>query len=137
MAKSTIHPLRRFLTSRIFFAVIIIIGGLLILVNVRVYRNSSKIEKEISEMERDIGSLQQKKLESLEILKYVTSKNFVEDTARTELNLKKPGERELIVKNPDMASATLANSISLGESGQALPNPVKWWYYFTRHALPQ
>ena len=65
-------------------------------------------------------------------MKYVTSLSFVEEKARTELNMKKPGEQVLIITN-------LENSENRGAANQKevtpLSNPLKWWYYFTRQSL--
>ena len=127
--------LKRFFTSRLFLfiaipAVILVAAGL-----VRSFYTGYKIDQEILGLELEIKSLEKKRLESMEILKYVMSDAFVEAKARTELNLKRPGEKVLIVTNQGRDRDDRAD-VSV-PSRQPLSNPVKWWYYFTRHALPE
>lgn len=127
--------LKRFFTSRLFLfiaipAIILAAVGL-----VRSFYTGYKIDQEILGLESEIKSLQKKRLESMEILKYVMSDAFVEAKARTELNLKRPEEKVLVVTNQERReSGEIVNS---APSRQSLSNPVKWWYYFTRHALPE
>lgn len=121
---------RRFFTSRLFLfiaipAVIIAAFGL-----IRSFYTGYKIDQEIAALEAEIKSLEKKRLESMEILKYVTSDLFVEAKARTELNLKRPEEKVLAVINPE-AGRDAARAIS-APSRQTLNNPLKWWYYFTQ-----
>ena len=102
---------------------------------VRSFYIGYKIDQEILGLESEIKSLQKKRLESMEILKYVMSDSFVEAKARTELNLKRPGEKVLIVTNPERDGDDSRRAPT--DARQRLINPVKWWYYFTRHALPE
>lgn len=126
--------LRRLFTSRLFlfvlFAIIIVIG----ISYARAYYQDYKVKEEIKTLEGEVRQLEKKKFQSMELLKYVTSDNFIEEKARTELNLKKPGENVIII-----SSTSTAKIPSIGtapESRQDLSNPIKWWYYFIHKPLP-
>lgn len=128
-------PLKRFFTSRLFLfiaipALILAAFGL-----VRSFYTGYKIDQEIAALEAEIRSLETKRLESMGILKYVMSDAFVEAKARTELNLKRPEEKVIVVTNPD--SSLVSPAIADAGTRQPISNPLKWWYYFTRHALPE
>ena len=102
----------------------------------RAYYQDYKIRQEINVLQDEVKRLEHKKLESMEILKYVTSDAFVEEKARTELNLKKPGENVMVVTNPEVEKSPLLLGEGEGEVSSPLSNPVKWWYFFTRRELP-
>lgn len=95
----------------------------------RAFYQDYQVRQEILRLQDEARNLEAKKLESLEILKYVKSQEFADSQARTELNLVKPGEQAAIIKR----------SAGLKKGGQEekkmvewdnVPNPVKWWRYF-------
>ncbi|MFH0857422.1 MAG: septum formation initiator family protein [Candidatus Magasanikbacteria bacterium] len=122
--------LRMFFSSRLF--VILFFGLSLVLVCgfMRSYYRDYKVKEEIRQLETQIDALSKQKLESMEILQYVMSDDYVEEKARTELNLKKPGEGVMIVE--DTETKTPSTSEEDEASGRILKNPLKWWYYFTQ-----
>lgn len=119
---------KRFFESRLFLVSVVVILAIVALSYARAYYQNYKVQQEIRDLEEQVSQLEKKRLESLEILDYVQSELFVEDVARTELNLKKPGEHVLVIHNPD---AERKPGRRLTDAGQQLSNPVKWWYYFT------
>lgn len=122
--------MKRFFGSRLFLIVLFIIAVLVALGYARAYYQDYKVKQEIKSLQNDVKNLEKKKLESMEILKYVTSDAFVEEKARTELNLKKPGENVLIMKSEEQEDLVLAKNQAVEEKD--LSNPMKWWYYFTQ-----
>jgi len=128
--------LRRFFTSRLFLVVIFAVIGLIIFGFVRTYYQDYKVKQEIENLQKEVDNLQKKKFQSMELLEYVTSDAFVEEKARTELNLKRPGENVLIIPNMQKTTATAEDTMIISESGQKLSNPIKWWYYFIHRSLP-
>lgn len=125
--------LRRFFFSRLFL-LIISLGVLFTAIGFgRAYYQAYQIRQQIRALQNDLNALQKKKLASLEILSYVLSQNFVEEKARTELNLKKPGEHVAVI--PNQATTPVINAVSTGVSGQHLANPIKWWYYFSHKSI--
>lgn len=87
------------------------------------------MRQEIRRLERETADLADKKIQSLEILKYVQSGEFTEARARQEFNMRLPGENV----------AVILSSAEMTASGQAEPdviklekytNPQKWWRVF-------
>ena len=129
--------LKRFFGSRLFLLIALVCVFLVAFGYARAYYQDYKIRQEINALRDEVGRLEHKKLESMEILKYVTSDAFVEEKARTELNLKKPGENVMVVTNPEAEKSPPIAGEGQGEVSRLLSNPVKWWYYFTQHELPK
>ena len=123
-------PLRRFFTSRLFLVVIFGMIGLIVFGSIRTYYQDYKVKQEIASLQDEVNNLQKKKFQSMELLQYVTSNAFVEEKARTELNLKKPGEHVLIIPNIQKSQEDKEANSQIFQSGQNLSNPIKWWYYF-------
>ena len=123
------NQVKRFFGSRLFLIIGIPLALAVILGFVRSYYSGYKVNQEIANLEKEIRTLEHKKIESMEILNYVMSSGFVEEKARTELNMKKEGENVLVFKNEN---SYLDREISKNEStGQKISNPLKWLYYFT------
>lgn len=127
---------RRFFESRLFLIVMIVLISLIAFSYARAYYQNYKIQKEIKSLQEEIEKLETKKLESIEILEYVTSDVFVEEKARLELNKKKPGEAVVFI---EQEVDTIIDSQEVGyiPGRQDIANPVKWWYYFTHKSLPE
>lgn len=124
---------RRFFASRLFLLLSALALLIVVASFVRAYYQDYMVERDIANLQEEVRSLEKKKIESMQILEYVVSDAFIEEKARTELNLKKPGENVIhieddqtlaFVQNPDQKSAR-----------QNISNPVKWWYYFTHHEI--
>jgi cell division protein FtsB len=121
---------RNFFASRLFLVVLLVITSLMALLYARAYYQDYVVRQEIKELEADIEALETKKLESLKILEYVKSSQFVEETARTELNMRKTGESVVVVPQ-DMSSISADEAVY--NSGSDDLSPIgKWWYYFTK-----
>lgn len=96
----------------------------------RAYYQDYLVTQDIERLRDQAGNLAAKKIELLEVLKYVKSDSFAEQKARTELNMIKPGERVLVV-----------SKLAENEDGQEKNNMVgfsqisnykKWWRYFSK-----
>ena len=122
------NKVKRFLGSRLFLIIGIPLAFLIAFSYIRSYYSGYKVNQEMAALERDIKTLEHKKLESMEILDYVMSSGFVEEKARTELNMKKEGENVLVFKNENTYSDR--ESFKDNSTGQKISNPLKWWYYF-------
>lgn len=129
-------PVRRFFTSRLFLIVILVVAIFLAINYARAYYQEYKVKQEISALREEVKHLEQKKIESLKILQYVTSDAFVEEKARTELNLKKPGEKVVVISGGDEQKRSGEQGVDEPKT-RYLSNPIKWWYYITHHSLPE
>jgi len=119
---------RRFYASRLFLLISLLFFGLVGLGYVRAYYQDYKIKQEINTLEQEIRKLETKKIESLEILQYVISPDFVEEKARLELNMKKPGENVAIIQRGEELSEAVVENYK--EDSPELSNPKKWLNYF-------
>lgn len=109
-------------------------GGVVLLLGLgvavgRAWYQEYVVREEISRLQTEAKRLEAKKLETLELLKYVTSESYLEQEARTGLNLIKEGETVAVV----------ARSVTSGPPGQLaselvestrLSNPRRWWRRF-------
>lgn len=120
-----------FFASRWSLIVGVVVLFILAIAFVRAYYQSYQTQEEIQQLQTEAAALESKKLETLDALHYVQSPAYVEDKARTELNLIKPGEHLTII--PGSASA---GTFGIGQpSGKVLDltglsNPRQWWNYF-------
>lgn len=122
---------KSFLASRGSLIIGMVVLFFLSVVFGRTYYQNFTIQEEIRRLQEETVRLKAKKIETLEALKYVQSPTYVEEKARTELNLVKNGERVTVVLG---GPATFATAI--GQSGKKMinsdqtTNPQKWWKYF-------
>jgi len=122
--------LGRFFTSRLFLLLACIAVALVAFSYARAYYQDYAIRQEIARLEREVRALEHKKLESFELLKYVSSDAYVEKKAREEFNLKKPGENVIAISEEGVLKHEEI-PLPMAKKIDALNNPIKWWYYFT------
>jgi len=125
---------KRFFASRLFLIAVLAVVMFIAVGYARAYYQDKKIRDEIAALEIEVRNLETKKIESLEILDYVTSDDFIEEQARKELNMKKPGENIVIIDQshqvPDVQERASAD-----QDYTHLNNLTKWWYYFTHKQI--
>ena len=96
----------------------------------RTYYQDYQIRRDINKMQENEKKLTAKKSELLEVLKYTKSTSFIEEKARTDLNMSKIGEKVAIINSGSSSSESYGQAeismIKLDES----PNYLKWWNYF-------
>lgn len=118
----------RFFRSKWFFSILVVVLVLLGYSYGNALYKDYTIKQDIEKLKLNIQSLETEKFESLELLDYVMSDDFVEREARRSLNLQEPGEEVYMV------AATATTRIAVAsvepEKNSRLKNPVKWWYYF-------
>ena len=125
---------RKFFGSKIFLGCAFLLTLAFAFGFARAYFKDYAFREEVKRLQGEIDKLEKKKIESLQLLKYVSSTAYIEDTARVDLNMKKTGEHVLFI---DPSSKTEEHSKNIdGEktSGKDIPNPLKWWYYFIHHS---
>ncbi len=121
-------PLKRFFLSKLFLMIAFPLAIVLVVAYVRSYVSTFYINQEIADLEADLEELETKKLESLDLLEYVMSDAFIEEQAKTELNLKRPGEQVMIIDESTVGDVVERRPSS--PARQRVANPIKWWYYF-------
>lgn len=114
---------KHFFYSNIFLG--LIVGALIfIIINlVRVYYQNRQVEVEIAHLKSEAQRLTSKSLETSNYLKFADSASFVEEKARTQFNLVKPGESVAIIPSGEFPDSVSSSS---DLSPAFLSNPSKW-----------
>ncbi len=84
------------------------------------------IQKEINALEEEAHRLESRRSELLELTQSLEGGGFLEEEARVELGLQRPGETVLVVE-------TAAGSSSAEAENRDQSNPVRWFNYFVHH----
>jgi cell division protein FtsB len=127
--------------NKIFYSKILLVLGVFILIFfsfnlAKEIINRRDLKKEIGSLQGEINNLEGKNKELADLIKYFESIDFVEKEARTKLNLRKPGEKIIII--PDSNSPTSSqiqsqktlNGLTDQMEVYGLSNRQKWWNYF-------
>lgn len=120
----------KFFYSRWFFVVVVALIILVTLAFFKSYYQDYQMREEIRRLKEEAERLETKKIQSLEIFKYVQSKNFVEDKARTEFNMAKPGEKTVIIIPNQKLSENNRQVDNQVVKWISISNPIKWWKLF-------
>lgn len=117
----------RLVSSQYFLAIIGLVFLLVIIFPLaRAYSQRRLVEKEIADVKAQISNFENENQQLKELIAYLQSDQSLEEQARLNLNLKKPGEQVIVVKEtPDSARAAVATS-----SAETAGNLSKWWHYF-------
>ena len=117
----------RLVSSQRFLAII----GLVFLLAVvfpllKTYNQRRLVEQEIADIQNQIQEFENQNQQLSELLAYLQSDQSLEDQARLNLNLKKPGEAVIVIENKDKAVRELSAAAAAAEGGKL----AKWWRYF-------
>lgn len=91
------------------------------------------MKQEIERLKSEADTLESKKIETLEILKYVQSSDFAEQKARMEFNMSKPGEQVAIVKSGGSGEIGNGQVDNIVVESSNVSNFIKWWNFFTAY----
>lgn len=117
----------RLFSSQRFLAILCL--GFLILILfplAKTYTQKKILEKEINEVEQEIAAFEKDNQELREMIGYLQSEQFLEEQARLNLNLKKPGEQVVVINDLKPVLAFNSDDEKEEDSG----NFNKWWRYF-------
>lgn len=120
--------LRRFFESKLYLALGVAVLLLLSFSFMRAYYQNRQIKLEIRRMESEVARLEGEKFNLDEMLKYVGTDAFVDEKARTELNLIKEGEKVMVINR--IAGEPVGQSENKVVESSIVSNPRKWWNYF-------
>ncbi|PKM88920.1 hypothetical protein CVU83_00935 [Candidatus Falkowbacteria bacterium HGW-Falkowbacteria-2] len=116
----------RLLGDKRVFAIIALIFLLLILVPLaKSYSRKRLIEKEIEGIQQEIASFEAKNSDLKEMIDYLQSDQSLEEQARLNMGLKRPGETVAVI-------ADSVVGVQVAETKEVVnpPNWQKWWRYF-------
>lgn len=119
---------KNFFSSKLFMLVATIVAVMVVFGYGRAYYQDYLVKQEIQSLQDQTKKLEAKKMELLEVLKYVKSDSFAEEKARTELNMVKPGEQVLVVPKTEITGNRQENNNMVGWNN--ISNYKKWWQYF-------
>lgn len=119
---------KHFFGSKIFILIIAVVASMVVFEYGRAYYQDYHVRQEIEYLQDQTQKLETKKMELLDVLKYVKSDSFVEEKARTELNLVKPGEQVVVV--PQAAVVASGQEKTPVVKWENISNYKKWFRYF-------
>lgn len=96
------------------------------------WQRNNEVDGEIADLQSEIQNLEQKNQEFRELIEYFNSDAYIEEKARTDLGLKKEGEKVVIVSSNSSQSGQIANDSTnpVTTGTKDLSNLEKWWLYF-------
>ncbi|OGY46449.1 MAG: hypothetical protein A2744_03285 [Candidatus Buchananbacteria bacterium RIFCSPHIGHO2_01_FULL_44_11] len=113
-----------------------LLGGVIILsfilINLaQTWNRGKQIKSEIITLEEQAQNLKKDNLELTELINYLNSVAYIEEKARTDLGLKKEGEKILIIpKTETEKNLNQEAGSTKKELAESRSNIQKWWQYF-------
>ena len=132
---SVIRRKKQSLTKRIFsfklFLVISIAAIVFLGVSLgKEFYRGYQIQREIESLKKDIESFRKSNYELSKLIEYYKTDEYKEVQARERLNLKKDGEKIIVIKPilEDQEKEEVKKDV--GAEKENAPNYKKWWNYF-------
>jgi len=116
----------RLLKSKIFFIFLIPIFLALLIGIFQQFYHRYQIKKNLNELNAEIANFNKQKEDLNNLLNYYKNESNLENEARVRLNLKKEGEKVVII----LPIATSTNENKISGDIENMPNYKQWWYYF-------
>lgn len=141
MAQTGKNFIKKLLSSKLFLFLIILV---LIALTVSLLRESYRkyqLTKEINNLKSEIERLEGNNKQMANLMEYFKEESYLEKEARLKLNLKKPGEKVVILspgsteptEGENMAEdSSSSNPINYDNLNMETANYWKWWEYFFR-----
>ena len=97
-----------------------------------------QIDREIAGLEREAERLRAKNFEIASLYASMNNGEFLEREARLKLNLRKEGERVVVLRKEETSPAPDEDGPASRSLGEGWSNPKRWWMYFAdRRALEE
>ena len=122
--KSTIY--KRLLKSRIFFIFSIPIFIALLFGISQQFYYRYQVQKKINELNTEVANYKKQKEDLTKLIEYYQDPSNLENEARVRLNLKKEGEKVVII----LPTASSTSESATSGDYENMPNYKQWWYYF-------
>ncbi|MCK4891672.1 MAG: septum formation initiator family protein [Candidatus Pacebacteria bacterium] len=123
---------KNFIRRAFSFRMFVLVGVLIIVflgINLgREYYREHQIQKEIDSLQKEIESLEKNNYKLSQLTEYYQTDEYKEAEVRKRLNMKKEGEKVVIIKYNSANSEQ--NEIEDLLNDENLPNYIKWWNYF-------
>jgi cell division protein FtsB len=117
----------RLFSSQRFLAIIGLVFLLLIVFPLaKTYTQRRVVEQEINGVKKEISDFESSNQEMRNMITYLQSDQSLEEQARLNLNLKKPGEKVIVIEEAKTSTST----IDINKNTTPGSNLTKWWHYF-------
>ena len=131
MAQPVKKTFKKLLSSKIFLLVSVFVLIFLIIAFGRESYRKYELSKEINDLEAQIAQLENANHQMSNLMDYFKKESYLEKEARLKLNLKKPGEKVVIISEEDSRYGEAddndnQNDINIPQNS----NFWKWWEYF-------
>ncbi|MFA4941598.1 MAG: septum formation initiator family protein [Patescibacteria group bacterium] len=126
----------KILYSQKFLALVGLV--LIVLISFPLARSISKryqIDKEISDLDKEIAEVETKNKDLKQLINYLESDQFVEEKARLNLGLKKEGESVVVIKEDLLVASGSPSGGDKSGASENFSNFQKWWNYFFNNSL--
>ena len=124
---------QKLIKSKIFFIFFIpILIALIIGIFQKIYYRY-EVKGELDKLNNEINVLNEQKEGLSNLLDYYKNESNLEKEARVRLNLKKEGEKVVIILPTTTSTVTNEDGKVISRSSinkKDLPNYMQWWYYF-------
>lgn len=127
------RSIRRFLSSKAFFLLGLIVLGFLLFALINKFVESRNITEGMESSRQEITRLEEKNSELSDLLSYLNTDAFLEHEARLKFNMQKPGESVMVVPEGDQNEKSGKEIAAATPLDELKTNPAKWWNYFFSH----
>lgn len=131
--KDNITIYQKLVKSKIFFIFLIpILLALVVGIFQKLYYRY-EVKGELDKLNAEVAGLNKQKEDLNQLVDYYKNESNLEKEARVRLNLKKEGEKVVIILPQATSTDENGESISGSHGGSGienLPNYLQWWYYF-------
>ena len=133
IGKDNITIYQKLIRSRIFF---IFFTPILLALIVGIFQKlyyRYEIKGELGKLNVEIADLNKQKEDLNQLVDYYKNESNLEKEARVRLNLKKEGEKVVIILPQATSTNKNGETISSPETAENIenfPNYKQWWYYF-------
>ena len=131
MEKDNTTIYQKLLKSKIFFIFLI---PILLALTVGIFQKlyyRYEVKGELDRLDVKIADLNKQKNDLNQLVDYYKNESNIEKEARVRLNLKKKGEKVVIILPQATSTGRTGETISkVSAEILNLPNYLQWWYYF-------
>lgn len=115
--------------NKLVLALLLIVLVFFLINLAKSWQKNHQIDKEVGDLKNNIETTQKDNQQLKELIQYFNSTAYIEDKARTDLGLKKQGEKVVIV--PNLGQDSNQNSANQADDqAKSKTNLQKWWQYF-------
>jgi len=119
-----------FFYSKWFLLAALFLIGILGFAFIKAYYQDYQVRQAIEQLKYEASRLESKRLQSIEVLKYVQSSDFVESKARSDFNMVKPGEQVAVIVGSGTTGSNYGQAQNKVLDYEQVLNPIKWWRFF-------